>query len=127
MYFTESGAIYAFGYGAQGQLGLGVVKNASKPTAVKSFVPPQVLGFTDEPEEKVVALALGQNHSIALSCQGLVYTCGASQFGQLGRQIQEETNQTSFLRVNQLSDIISVFAGGNSSWAVRDVEVFKTQ
>ena len=78
MFLTESGAIYSFGYGAQGQLGLGLAQNFNVPTLVKSFMPLQVMGFTEEAEEYVMGLALGQNHSIALSSEGLVYTCGAN-------------------------------------------------
>ena len=42
---------------------------------------PQVLGYTEEAEEKIVSLALGQNHSLALSSEGIVYSCGANQLG----------------------------------------------
>ena len=42
---------------------------------------PQVLGYTEEVEEKIVSLALGQNHSLALSSEGFVYSCGANQLG----------------------------------------------
>lgn len=54
-------------------------------------MPPQVLGFTEEAEEQVISMALGQNHSLALSSEGLVYSCGANQYGQLGRTAEEES------------------------------------
>ena len=59
MILMESGTMYAFGYGAHGQLGIGTVQNCNIPTLVKSFIPPQVLGYTEEAEEKVTCLALG--------------------------------------------------------------------
>ena len=81
MILTESGAIYSFGYGAHGQLGLGFVQNCNAPTLITNFMAPQVLGYTEEAEEKIVSLALGQNHSLALSSEGFVYSCGANQLG----------------------------------------------
>ena len=51
---------------------------------VKSVIPPQVLGYTEDAEDRIVSIALGQNHSLALSSAGFVYSCGASNFGQLG-------------------------------------------
>ena len=78
MILAESGAMYAFGYGAHGQLGLPVVQNTCVPSLVKSFMPPQVLGFTEEAEERITEIALGQNHSLALSSEGKVYGCGAN-------------------------------------------------
>ena len=59
MILAESGAIYAFGYGAHGQLGLGVIQNSAIPQQVKSFLPPHVMGYTEENEERIVSLALG--------------------------------------------------------------------
>jgi len=41
MVLTNDGAnLYAFGYGAHGQLGLGIVKNSPTPILVKQFIPP---------------------------------------------------------------------------------------
>ena len=53
MILTDSGAMFAFGYGAHGQLGHGIVQNCCVPTLVKNFMPPMVLGFTEGPEERV--------------------------------------------------------------------------
>ena len=54
MILAESGAMYSFGYGANGQLGLAVVQNYCVPTLVKNFMPLQVLGYTEEAEERVI-------------------------------------------------------------------------
>ena len=50
MILTEHGCIYSFGYGAHGQLGIGVVQNKNKPSLVKSFLPPAVMGFNEVEE-----------------------------------------------------------------------------
>ena len=76
MILTEHGCIYSFGYGAHGQLGIGVVQNKNKPSLVKSFLPPAVMGF-NEVEEQIIKISLGQNHSLALSSSGYVYSCGS--------------------------------------------------
>ena len=80
MILAESGAMYAFGHGTFGQLGQGIVENSCVPALVKNFIPPVVLGYTEDAEERVIQIALGQNHSMALSSEGHVYGCGANQF-----------------------------------------------
>ena len=85
MILAESGNLYAFGYGAHGQLGIGgAIQNYNVPTLVKSFMQFSVLGYTEQAEERIVSIKLGQNHSLALSSEGHVYSCGANDFGQIG-------------------------------------------
>ena len=48
-----------------------------------------VLGYTEQAEERIVSIKLGQNHSLALSSEGLVYSCGANNFGQIGLEGSE--------------------------------------
>ncbi|PSC71361.1 ultraviolet-B receptor UVR8 [Micractinium conductrix] len=70
----ESGAVWAFGCNGKGQLGLGKdVVLAREPRLVK--------GLQDQ---KVVALAAGMEHSLALTAGGEVYSWGASAHGRLG-------------------------------------------
>ena len=70
MILTDSGNLYSWGFGAIGQLGHGSAKNISKPVVIKKFT-----------EAKIIKLALGSNHSLSLSLDGKVFSCGSSEFG----------------------------------------------
>jgi alpha-tubulin suppressor-like RCC1 family protein len=69
----SDGALYAFGFGAHGQLGIGQVKNLHTPALVKPFL--------IKPDEHVIQISAGANHSIVLSDKGYVYSCGSSHLG----------------------------------------------
>ena len=77
---------------------------------------------------------MGQNHSMALSNLGFVYCCGSGKFGQLGLGDFENTpNFTQVMQPKGLLDeeseplayVISIFAGGNHSWAIVDQPEFE--
>jgi alpha-tubulin suppressor-like RCC1 family protein len=68
---TSSGAVYAWGYNADGELGNGTTTNSDKPVKVKLSA-------------KVTALAAGQLNSLAATSSGAVYSWGGNDFGQLG-------------------------------------------
>ncbi len=68
---TSSGAVYAWGHNADGELGNGTTTNSDKPVKVKL-------------PAKVTALAAGQLNSLAATSSGAVYTWGGNDFGQLG-------------------------------------------
>ena len=70
---TSTGAVYAWGYNAFGQLGIGTTKNASVPVLV--HLPAGV---------KATAIAEGQYHGLAVTSTGAVYAWGSNAFGQLG-------------------------------------------
>ena len=70
MILTDQGLIYAFGFGAHGQLGMGYVKNLSFPETVKIFL--------KNSEDKAIQISLGQNHSVVLTDSGKVFTTGSS-------------------------------------------------
>jgi aromatic ring-opening dioxygenase catalytic subunit (LigB family) len=139
MILLESGTMYGFGYAALGQLGYGGIKNQTAPCLVKPFV--QLHNFYSEDyEEKVIQISLGQNHSIALTNKGNVFTSGSSQFGQLGHSDFEtlatftqvkpsfslnESHQSRKKYGGLESHIVAVFAGGNHSWAIKDVDEFE--
>ena len=36
-------------------------------------------------DKMIVSVAVGESHSLALSAEGVVYSWGSNQFGQLGR------------------------------------------
>jgi len=65
--------VFTFGAGGSGRLGHGNDKNRWKPTLISA------LEF-----EKIVSIAAGFAHSVALSDEGHVYTWGSGKMGRLG-------------------------------------------
>ncbi len=65
--------MYAWGNNAMGQLGLGDKRDRCSPTVVDALwaLP-------------VVQLAVGDNHSAALTTNGHMFIWGSNHFGQLG-------------------------------------------
>ena len=72
---TADGQVYAWGANFYGELGTENTKPVNQPT----LVPLTALGG-----ETVVALAAGNDFSLALTQNGLIYGWGRSDFGQLG-------------------------------------------
>ncbi len=69
---------------------------------------------------KVVSIAAGRNHSLALTTKNDVYACGNGQNGQLGLPDKEMrkvfTHVLSLVTVNS----VKMYAGGFHSWVVLD-------
>jgi alpha-tubulin suppressor-like RCC1 family protein len=80
---SEDGAIYCFGGGSFGQLGLGVIKNLPVDVDDCPFmpVPKQIENLR---KLKIVYIGCGDSHSVALTYSGEVYIWGAAACGQLG-------------------------------------------
>ena len=74
---VSDGTVVAWGSNSSGQLGTGNTTQSSFPVAVLSDG--ALAG------QKVVAIAAGANHTLALTSDGRVYTWGSNQYGQLGR------------------------------------------
>jgi alpha-tubulin suppressor-like RCC1 family protein len=70
---TSSGAVYAWGYNADGELGNGSIKNSTLPVKVKL-----------PGGRKATAVAAGAIQSLAKTSSGTVYAWGGNNFGQLG-------------------------------------------
>ena len=70
---AANSAVFAFGQGTFGALGLGDCHNRSVPTSVVRLMP-----------AGVVQIAAGAHHSAALGIDGRVYCWGRGKWGQLG-------------------------------------------
>ena len=103
----SNGVLYAWGLGTDGQLGNGTTATSS--TAVQVSLPPGVAP---------VAVAAGQNHSLALGSNGHLYAWGYNGFGQLG--IGTTTNQDTPVTVGLPSGVTAtaISAGTNFSLAL---------
>ncbi|KAK2592275.1 hypothetical protein QQS21_010028 [Conoideocrella luteorostrata] len=79
---TQSGDVYAWGSGQQGQLGRRLVQRHQ----FESLMPRMV----DLPRRGIVKIFAGFNHSFAVDKQGRVWTWGLNNFGQTGIPANEE-------------------------------------
>ncbi|MDR2152805.1 MAG: hypothetical protein LBO72_08290 [Helicobacteraceae bacterium] len=112
----NNGKVYATGYNRYGQLGLGDKRDRDTFT--------RVLSLSDK---KIVAIATGTWHSLALSADGKVYVAGENNDGQLG--LGDNDDRNTFTLVSSLSDkkIVTISAGGKHSFALdSDGKVYAT-
>jgi len=79
------GGIYAWGNGADGQLG-----NGTSPEYTNTPVAVQTNGALAG--RKVIAIAAGYQHSVALTADGRVFAWGENSAGELGIGNQRDTN-----------------------------------
>ncbi|KAJ3435379.1 regulator of chromosome condensation [Anaeramoeba flamelloides] len=69
----KSGNVYSWGFGSDGQLGLGHFKNENVPRKIESLS-----------QTRISYISAGFKHSAAISAVGDVFTFGHGKFGQLG-------------------------------------------
>ena len=112
---TEDGRLFSWGRDDTGLLGMG-------PGVTTQLTPTEVtLGPPFDASDRVVKVAIGSTHALALTMQGHVYAWGDNTFGQLGlgdndpRWIPTEIGEGTFpgLGFNPISDI-AVGAEGHS-------------
>ena len=77
MVLTSGGTVYAWGWNYHGQLGNNTKTNSNTIVAVQTIGTPLA-------GKKIVKIAAGQGHSLALTDDGRVYTWGRNDTGQLG-------------------------------------------
>ncbi len=74
-----TGRVIAFGFNSHGQLGVGDLAPRVAPVFVGHRQP------DEDEEDRVVRIAAGAYHSVALTASGRVLTWGYNGKGQLGR------------------------------------------
>ena len=107
----EKNQLYGFGKGIFGQCGYGQPEDTDTP---KKII------FNDKNINKILDFKCGGEHSIFLSNNGRVYTCGHGYFGQLG--LGNNKNVKIPILVNCLSNknVIEIGAGWSHSLALTD-------
>ncbi|CAM9711346.1 unnamed protein product, partial [Scytosiphon promiscuus] len=73
---TAEGAVFAWGCGTEGRLGLGSHADARSPRQVRALASRAV---------RIRQAAAGRAHTLFLSDTGTVYSCGSNEFGQQGQ------------------------------------------
>lgn len=92
---TTNGDLYSFGCGLRGQLGHGDVRNYDKPKLIDALA-----GI------KIIDIACGAFHSVAISSFGDLYSFGWNTNGQLGlKKALHESFSTSEIKCQQVYTI----------------------
>jgi alpha-tubulin suppressor-like RCC1 family protein len=102
----SDGLVFACGVNSKGQLGDNSASTASKSTFV------QALGISN-----AVAIACGYDHAAALRADGLVFTCGYNNKGQLG--INSTVNKSSYVQASGISNAVAIACGKDYTIALR--------
>ena len=97
---TFDGKLFGFGYNKYGELGIGNDINQSRPVECEEY------------PEDVVDIKCGHNHTIILTSNNEVYSCGANYSGQLGMQIPNIYGPSPvFKKIEELTNIIRIESG----------------
>lgn len=100
---TETGEVYTFGWGADGQTGLAHYQNEHRPSLVKG----------DLAGQRITKVACAADCVLALSDKGRVYGWGNSEYGQLPiREDSYQVNIATELDTQELGHIVDIAAGG---------------
>lgn len=99
------GTVWCFGKGSYGELGNGKTDNSDEP--VQAIFPSGT---------KIIQVAAGENHSLALDIDGNVWVWGRNNYYQLGNN--KETNILTPTKVSGLSGIKKIACGNNTSFAI---------
>jgi len=103
----SNGTVLARGWNDYGQLGDGTITSGTPV-----LTPVQVSGLSD-----VLAIAVGQFHSISLKSDGTVWTWGRNNYGQLG---VVGGDQSTPVQVPSLSGVVAIAAGERHSLALKN-------
>nr|VZI08916.1 unnamed protein product [Spirometra erinaceieuropaei] len=105
---SSSQSMFAWGSSDEGQLGIAVSSEDNGLVSRPRWVPPP-------PESKVTKVACGYKHTLLLTSEGFVYSCGSNDFGQLGY----ERMATSFARISGIQHKIrDITCGAYHSGAI---------
>ncbi|CAG4977012.1 unnamed protein product [Parnassius apollo] len=113
LFITESGRVYACGWSADGQTGLGSYDNQDIPAPVQG----------DITSEKIVKVASTVDCVLALNDKGELFGWGNSEYGQIPMTSKCDQVNKSYALVNfthGLGKIVDIAAGGSFCLIVND-------
>jgi len=126
---AEDGTVYTWGYNANGQLGDSTTTQSIIPVKVQKGAYNGTTYLGDDPSNKIISVALGMYHSIALAEDGTVYTWGSNSNGKLGdntitqritpvKVLKGTYNGTTYLGDDPENKIRAVALGKDNSMAL---------
>lgn len=115
---TSEGRLFMWGNNERGQLGNDSISDRNTPVDITSH-------FLLNPEEKILSLSVGLNHSAALTTEGRMFTWGSNSYNQLGdgdnlSYSSEPIDITSYFNLDNQDMIISISLGGDHSAAITE-------
>jgi len=106
LFLTNDGKVYSCGSHSSGKLGLGISITTPQPTPQPISTLNSFTSFT------ISAIACGSSHTVFLTNDGKVYSCGSNSSGQLGRTV-DEANPQGTPSIISTSFTISAIACGD--------------
>ena len=103
---SSGGNVHSFGDGVKGALGHGVETSEMVPRRIEAL-----------DRMRVVCVAAGGNHSMALTSDGDVYSWGWGMYGQLGHN--DYTDRLLPTKVDALDNVSGIACGAVHSMALR--------
>ncbi|WEW59766.1 alpha tubulin suppressor [Emydomyces testavorans] len=91
--------LYAFGSNGHGQLGLGHKEDVSRPTRCLFKPDAHATHSHHHPDEKLLRLAAGGNHTLVLFGSGAVYAAGSNGNGRCAHAAEDVSELLEFSRV----------------------------
>ena len=113
---TSNNEIFCWGKNKYGQLVHGKTNCQDTPILCSSLS-----------NEDVIDIKCGDNHTLVLTSNGDVLSCGKNNFGQLGRKTNDNYHSSSFKKIKDLSEITRIECGRNHSFCIdinKDLYVF---
>jgi alpha-tubulin suppressor-like RCC1 family protein len=103
------GKIYSWGAGGHGRLGHGDTKPQSKPKLIEAL---------SKMEHKFVDVAVGYDHSIAITDKGVLVSWGAGSHGELGQKTCNRQLQAKVIPISEKVAFKSASVGYEFTTAV---------
>ena len=121
---SRDGTVYTWGYNGYGQLGDNTTTNRSSPVLVLKGAYSGTTYLGDDTDNKIIMMAIWANSAVALDENGLVYSWGRNQYGQLG----DNTTTTRTVPVKVLKGAYSgtTYLGDDSSNKIIAVSIGET-
>eukprot|EP00947_MAST-08B_sp_MAST-8B-sp1_P002028 g2028.t1 len=113
LFVTEDGKAYSCGWGEYGKLGHGNTENQDVPKLIEA------LSGT-----RVCAVSAGKEHSLFLTEDGEVYSCGYGDRGQLGHGNEEDQDVPKLIEALSGVRVCAMSAGNHSMFLTEDGKVY---
>lgn len=114
---TNKSAIYAWGYNHSGQTGRG---GKERSLRIPKQLPPELFGCPAGGNSRWLDIACGREHTAAVASDGLLFTWGANEFGQLGDGTENASKRPKKVKQLQPEFVISVSCGAHCTAAIAE-------
>ena len=109
IFLSDTGLIYSYGKNSKGQLGLKDYKQRNSPTLNELLV---------KDGERILDIACGYKHTLALGLSGKVFSWGSNSNGQCGIDIGGNFSTPMYIDVNNKIKFIAIACGFRASFCM---------